>query len=423
VIHQAAQIQVYFLVFFYLVLALYLSLTLVLLPMLLWILDVVRAVSSWELSALEKTTLRASLAALVSFLFGIACGPAIIAWLGAWARERIVSDSPQVRRLHEAKQNTPTMAGLWILAGLLVSLLFLGDWANPYLHLAILLALALAALGATDDLAKSSCRQRGLSARVKLLTQTVVATCVSLLAFRLDSELPGAHGMSLPALDGSVSLGWLFVPLSVLVIVGTSNAVNLTDGLDGLAAGCLIFSLSAMALVAHASGHGELSPYLGTVSIPGTGELVVVSGALIGGLLAFLWFNCHPAQVFMGDTGSLSLGGLLGLMAVLCRQQALLVLIGGVFVVEALSVILQVSLRWCTGRRFFLCAPLHHHFQLLGWPENRIVVRFWIAAALCGIAGAGALKLKAHDAYAPGPVSTAARDDDDGLRDPYFLPR
>ena len=193
-------------------------------------------------------------------------------------------------------------------------------------------------------------------------------------------------------------LGWLFVPLAALVIVGSSNAVNLADGLDGLAGGCLICATTAMALVTYASGHIHWAQYLGIAHVAGAGEMVVVAAGMTGGVLGFLWFNCHPASVFMGDTGSLPLGGLLGLVAVIARQEVLLAVIGGVFVIEAASVIVQVAwFRW-RGKRMFLCAPLHHHFQLKGWPEDKIVVRFWIAAALCAVVGMAGLKLHSPDA-------------------------
>jgi len=193
------------------------------------------------------------------------------------------------------------------------------------------------------------------------------------------------------ASDG-LQLGWLFIPLATFVIVGSSNAVNLADGLDGLAGGCLVCAGSAMGLVVFACGSPEWSASLNIPYIDGASEMLVVAAAMIGALLGFLWFNCFPASVFMGDTGALPLGGLLGLLAVIARQELLLVAIGGVFVVETASVIAQVAyFRW-RGRRIFLCAPLHHHFQLKGWPENKIVTRFWIAGALCAIVGLSAVK-------------------------------
>src|SRR4029079_9640490 len=196
------------------------------------------------------------------------------------------------------------------------------------------------------------------------------------------------------ALGLSFQLGWVFIPWAALVIVGSSNAVNLADGLDGLAGGCLVCATGAIAIVTYACGHVGWAAYLGIPHLSGAGEMIVIARGTIGGLLGFLWFNCHPASVFMGNTGSLSLGGLLGLLAVIARQELLLVIIGGVFVAEAASVIAQVALfRW-QGKRIFLCAPVHHHFQLKGWPEGKIVVRFWIAGVLCAVMGLAGLKLR-----------------------------
>jgi phospho-N-acetylmuramoyl-pentapeptide-transferase len=198
--------------------------------------------------------------------------------------------------------------------------------------------------------------------------------------------------------------------LAILVVVGSSNAVNLTDGLDGLAGGCLLSATCALALIAYASGHAQWAAYLNVPHLAGAGELVVVAGGLVGGILGFLWFNCHPAQVFMGNTGSLALGGVLGLMAVIVRQELLLAMIGGVFVVETMSVVVQVAFHRWTGRRVFRCAPLHHHFQLLGWPESKIVVRFWIASVLCAVLGLAALKASSADRNPTAAQRMAARE-------------
>ena len=280
---------------------------------------------------------------------------------------------------------------------------FFGDLSNRYVQAALLLTAGLTAIGAVDDLVKLRGSANGISARCKLAGQLAVATVVAVLIYQHHAALPDGLQLRLPLLSAGIPLGVWFIPAAVIVIVGSSNAVNLTDGLDGLAGGCLIFAVGAMTMVCYASGHAELAEYLNIPRIPGAGELTVLGGATIGGVLGFLWFNCHPAQVFMGDTGALPLGGLLGLLAVAARQELLLLVVGGVFVVEALSVILQVgSYRW-RRRRIFLCAPLHHHFQLKGWAENKIVVRFWIAAALCALLGAAGLKLSV-DRVRPGAL-------------------
>jgi phospho-N-acetylmuramoyl-pentapeptide-transferase len=346
-----------------------------------------------HLAALEKITLRASAAAMASFLLAVLLGPRIIAWLAGRFREPIKSDSAEIRRLHQAKQATPTMGGLFIVAGLIGGVLLFGDLGNRYLLLALFVTVGLAIVGAIDDLVKLRSAARGISVRSKLIGQVLVATVAAVVLYFDHAEL--ADGLSLPPPLGStgLSLGVWFVPLAIFVIVGSSNAVNLTDGLDGLAGGCLLFALAAMTVVVYASGHAQWAAYLQVPRIPGSGEMTVLAAGTIGAVVGFLWFNCHPAQVFMGDTGALPLGGLLGLLAVVARQELLLVLIGGVFVVEAASVIIQVGWYKWRRRRIFLCAPLHHHFQFRGWPENKIVVRFWIAAGLCALVGLAGLKM------------------------------
>ena len=301
------------------------------------------------------------------------------------------------------------MGGLFIIGGVVVASLCFGDLSNPFLFIAIFTMVGLAVVGAIDDLAKLRGSGNGLSARKKLLLQTLVASVAAILIYRIHSQTPGGLDIALPMLGIRFSLGWMIVPLAVAVIVGSSNAVNLTDGLDGLAGGCLIFATSAITLLVYAAGHVELANYLNLTHIPLAGEMTVVSAAMIGGVLGFLWFNCHPAQVFMGDTGSLPLGGLLGLLAVICRQELLLIVIGGVFVVEAASVIIQIGSYKLRRRRVFLCAPLHHHFQFKGWPESKIVVRFWIASALCAILGIAVIKLSVNDIESKQPMHTLSQ--------------
>ncbi len=358
--------------------------------MLLWLLQSVSD-APWP-HGLEKITLRAGLAALVSFGLALLLGPRIIRWLAARFRETIRRDSPALFELHKDKCTTPTMGGLFIVAGLVAATLVFGELKNPYVLIALVLSLGLAAIGAVDDLSKGR-RGRGLSVRAKLAAQTAVALVAAVLLYRQLGGVPDGLDLRLPLVGTLGTLGLAFVPLAVVVLVGASNAVNLADGLDGLAGGCLVFALGAMTLVAYACGHAEMADYLRLPRIAGAGETTVAAAAAIGGVLGFLWFNCHPAQVFMGDTGSLPLGGLLGLLALVTRQEALLLLVGGVFVAEAVSVMLQVGyFRW-RKRRIFRCAPLHHHFQFAGWPEGRIVVRFWIASALCAIVGLAVLKM------------------------------
>jgi phospho-N-acetylmuramoyl-pentapeptide-transferase len=259
--------------------------------------------------------------------------------------------------------------------------------------------IGLAAVGAVDDLVKIFRPQNGLSVGVKLAAQSAVVLGPALVLFLHQESVPHALDFKLPTGMVGFDMGWWFVPWATLVIVGSSNAVNLTDGLDGLAGGCLVLATAALAVLAYASGAG-LPIVSDAVPLAGAGEFAVIACGMIGGLLGFLWFNRHPARVFMGDTGSLPLGGLLGFIAVAMRQEMLLIVIGGVFVAEALSVIIQVGyFKWCR-RRLFLCAPLHHHFQFKGWSERRIVTRFWLAGACCAILGVGVANVandRAHD--------------------------
>ncbi len=347
--------------------------------------------------ALAKITSRAGLAGICSFGVAMACGPRVIAWLKARYREPIKCASSAVAKLHQAKTSTPTMGGLFIVGGIVLATLIFADWRNPYIPVVIAAVMALAVLGAVDDLVKLRTTARGITARVKLIAQLAIALAAAALIYRSHAGVAGGLDLRVPCSEWSIALGWWFIPLAALVIVGSSNAVNLTDGLDGLAGGCLVCATGAIGAVAYASGHAEWADYLDIAHIPHAGETAVIAAATLGGLLAFLWFNCHPASVFMGDTGSLPLGGLLGLLAVVARQELLLVAIGGVFVAEALSVIAQVAWFRTTGRRVFRCAPVHHHFQLLGWPEDKIVVRFWIAGALCAVLGLVGLKLHSAD--------------------------
>jgi phospho-N-acetylmuramoyl-pentapeptide-transferase len=371
-----------------------------------------------NLEALDGITPRAGLAAVATFLAALAAGPRSIAWLAARFREPAKCPSPEIARLHAAKESTPTMGGLFLVGGLVAGAAIFGDWTKPYLPIVLAATVALAVLGAWDDLVKLRTARRGLGARTKLAAQAMIALVAAILIYRVHAPLDRALELSLPFCD-PIELGCMFVPLAALVIVASSNAVNLTDGLDGLAGGCLVCAAAAVAVVAYSAGHAPWAAYLEIPHIPAAGEMAVVAAALIGALLAFLWFNCHPASVFMGNVGSLPLGGLLGLMAAISRHELLLVVIGGVFVVEAVSVIVQVAAFRATRRRVLRCAPMHHHFQLIGWPEDKIVVRFWIAGALCAVAGLAGLTLQSRPlsrlpesaAFAPPSVRLAAHQE------------
>jgi phospho-N-acetylmuramoyl-pentapeptide-transferase len=347
--------------------------------------------------ALGAIPLRAALAAATSFAIWLALGPTTIAWLRRRCREPNKMPSAELARLHQAKAATPTMGGLLVVGGLIASSLALADWTTPYVPIAVGLAVALAALGACDDWIKLATSRRGMSARTKFGTQCACAALASLLLLHAQSPDTRDIELAVPLVGSVVISAWCFLPWATLVIVASSNAVNLADGLDGLAGGCMVVASAALALVVYASGHAQWSAYLNIPYVAGAGELTILAAAMVGALLGFLRFNCHPASVFMGDAGSLPLGGLMGLLAVVARQELLLVAIGGVFVVEAASVIVQVASYRLRGKRVLLCAPLHHHFQMKGWNEDQIVVRFWIAAGLCAVVGLAALAVPDAD--------------------------
>jgi phospho-N-acetylmuramoyl-pentapeptide-transferase len=391
--------------------------------MLLWLLHHLtllwpHAFWSGGLGAMAKITPRAALAAAVSFALAVLLGPRSIAWLRRRFREPIKSDSPEIARLHRDKEATPTMGGLFIMAGLIAAVLLFGDLRNVYMLPVALVAGGLTLLGFVDDAVKIRSAANGISARYKLAGQLAVGVAAAVLLYQQQAAVPGGLQLRVPLTPHAFSLGLWFIPLAVVVIVGASNAVNLTDGLDGLAGGCLICAVAAMTLLAYAGGHAAWAEYLGVPRIPQAGEMTVLAGGMIGGVLGFLWFNCHPAQVFMGNTGALPLGGLLGVLAVVARQELLLLVVGGVFVAEAVSVIVQVAYYKWRRRRLLRCAPLHHHFQFLGWAENKIVVRFWIASALCALAGLASLRLSVADVAAPTMV-TDCQVDNSTLRTPH----
>lgn len=339
-------------------------------------------------------TTRTALASLTAFLIAILLGPRAIAWLKSHFRERIASSSPRLNEIQARKSATPTMGGLFILGAALVSILLWGDLSSRYVQLGLLVALGLGGLGAVDDWTKLSSQRNGLSIRQKLLGQTIISLVAGWGLYQHHQLHPQGLSLISPIGGASLFLGVGFIFWSVLVLVGSSNSVNLTDGLDGLAGGCMIFAGSAFVALTYLAGHKTMAEYLHIPYFAGAGELAVVLGATVGAVLGFLWFNCYPAQVFMGDTGSLPLGGLIGLAALVTRQEALLIIIGGIFVLETLSVILQVAWFRSTGRRILACSPLHNHFLFRGEHEMKIVVRFWIGATLLAIAGVASLKIR-----------------------------
>ncbi|WP_437228482.1 phospho-N-acetylmuramoyl-pentapeptide-transferase [Planctomicrobium sp. SH661] len=339
-------------------------------------------------------TARTALAAVTSFLIAIIIGPPSIRWLRAHCGERIDSASETLNRLHASKQSTPTMGGLFIMASLLLTTLIWGDLSSAYVQIALFITVTFTALGAVDDWIKLSTTKRGLKARQKLAVQFVLGIIAAIWLYFEQKDKP--HGLELvwPIGTHGLWLGLGLIPWAAFVIVGTSNGVNLTDGLDGLATGCAVFTGTAFVALTYLAGHYGLANYLSIPFMPGCGELSIVVGGLVGAMLGFLWFNCYPAQVFMGDTGSLPIGALLALAALVTRQEVLLVIIGGIFVIETLSVIMQVSCYRLTGKRIIACSPLHNHFVFRGVHEIKIVTRFWIGSALLAILGMVSLKIQ-----------------------------
>ena len=352
-----------------------------------------------SLPLLHSVAMRAIVAAIIGLVLTLLWGRRWIDWLRTRFREPIKGDSARLCELQQSKSATPTMGGLFIVAGLVVGVALCGDLGNRYLQIAVLLAIGLGAVGAVDDLVKLHRKSKGLSARVKLACQTLVCGVAAMLVYEYQAALPDGLALDVPLLGVRIAMGAAFVPWAMLVMVGASNAVNLTDGLDGLAGGCMVVVVAAMALGAWIAPQAA-----------GASEMIVLAGAMVGVLAGFLRFNWHPAQVFMGDTGSLPLGGLLGLLAVATRQELLLAVVGGAFVAEALSVILQVGYYKWRRRRIFLCAPLHHHFQFQGWPETRVVVRFWLASALFALLGLSTLMISAGQRAAASHDATTAME-------------
>ena len=337
-------------------------------------------------------TFRTIYASLTAFLICFLLGPWVIHRLKTMQiGQYIQEDGPES---HLTKAGTPTMGGLLIICAVLISTLLWANLVNMYVWIMLLIILGYGAIGFMDDYLKIIKKQnKGLTVRQKFLLQLVLAVIAgSLLYMNPDFDTR----ITIPFFKKiSPDLGWVYVLFAALVIVGTSNAVNLTDGLDGLAIGPVTIAAVTYMIFAYVSGHVKIAEYLQINYVAGSGELSVLCGALAGAGLGFLWFNTYPAQVFMGDVGSLSLGGALGTVAVVTKQEILMVLVGGLFVVEALSVIFQVGFfKMTNGGRIFRMAPLHHHFELKGWPEPKIIVRFWIIAIALALISMSTLKLR-----------------------------
>ena len=338
-------------------------------------------------------TARIAIATLISFLTALVLGPYAIHWLKMRFRERIDSASAKLNEIHAGKKNTPTMGGIFIVLAIVVAGITCGDFTNRYLLQSLFLVIGFGVIGVHDDWIKVRLKKRGLTARDKFAWQSLFALAVASLLYQVQAEKPQGVSLVFPIGKMSISIGVFFIVWAAIVMVGSSNGVNLTDGLDGLAGGCLVFAGSAFAVLSYLSGHRIMSEYLKIAHMTGAGELGVVFGALVGAMLGFLWFNCHPAQVFMGDSGSLPTGALLGYGALVTRQEFVLLIVGGIFVIETLSVIMQVGYFKITGKRILACSPLHNHFVFKGEPETRIVIRFWIGAALLAMIAVASLKI------------------------------
>ena len=351
--------------------------------------------SEWHdgFGVLRYITLRAVFAALTAMAVSLIIGPRVIRWLAnAKLGQQVRDDGPQT---HLGKRGTPTMGGALILITALVSSLL---WTNLEMRQVWFVVFVMASFGAIcwgDDYRKVIlCNSDGLSAKSKIFWQSLCAIVVAVAIYTM-AQSDAETALLVPFFKNfTLSLGLWFIPLAYLVIVGSSNAVNLTDGLDGLAILPTVLVAGALGIFAYVTGHGVFADYLDLPHIVGVGEIMVISGALGGAGLGFLWFNTYPAQVFMGDVGALALGATLGVMAILVRQELVFFIMGGVFVMETVSVILQVVSFRLTGRRIFRMAPLHHHFELKGWPEPRVIVRFWIITVVLVLIGLSTLKIR-----------------------------
>ena len=378
--------------------------------MLYWLLYRVLRVYVPPFRVFQYITTRVALASLTALFLSLALGPWVIRKLREMSfGQHIREDGP---KSHHKKAGTPTMGGVLILGSIVVPTLLWTDLSGPYVWIALLGLVGFGAVGFIDDYSKiTRKRNLGLTARKKFWAQVAVAMTVGVLLLMLHQKDQYSTAVNVPffkqfhpqlLIDGLTSNFWTyplaFVPFYIFIVfimVGSSNSVNLTDGLDGLATGLMVVASGAMTALAYVSGNVKLAEYLDLARLQNSGELAVFCGSMMGASLGFLYYNCHPAEMFMGDVGSLSLGGAMGVVSVLIKQEVLLIFIGGIFVLEALSVILQVgSYKLRGGKRIFKMAPIHHHFEALGWPESKVIVRFWIAGLVMALFALTTLKLR-----------------------------
>ena len=349
----------------------------------------------FALNIFRYITFRAGMAAVTTFLLCIIFGPVLIKLLKKMKVKEIArrKDCPALHVFHDSKEGIPTMGGIFIVASILLSVFLWADISNAYIKLAAFTCLWLAVLGWVDDYIKLTKPPReGITKRTKLIWQMMLGCFIgSYVYFNPDTSTK----LDIPFLKNVVlDLGIFYIPFVALIVVGTSNAVNLTDGLDGLAIGCVLIFTMTLAILCYLTGHISFSDYLFIPFVHGAGELTVFCAAIMGASLGFLWFNCYPASVFMGDVGSLSLGGTLGVIAVMIKKEMLLIVLGGVFVIEVVSVILQILSVKFRGKKIFKMSPIHHHLQLSGWKESKIIIRFWILAVILALITLTTLKIR-----------------------------
>jgi phospho-N-acetylmuramoyl-pentapeptide-transferase len=338
-------------------------------------------------------TFRSAGAALTALVVSFLFGRPMIAWLRRLkVGQHVRNDGPQT---HLSKQGTPTMGGILIIVALVGSALLWSDLTNKYVWLVLFATLAFGGIGFWDDYLKVvKKRSKGLNVKQKFGLQIAASLVIGFFLYYNPGD-PNSTQLSVPFMKRFLlDLGWFYIPFVVVVIVGSSNAVNLTDGLDGLAIGLVGIAATANAVLVYISGNRIIAEYLKILYIPGSGELAIFCSALLGASLGFLWYNAHPAEVFMGDVGSLSLGGALGTLAVVTKHELILVIVGGIFVAETVSVALQVASFKLTGKRIFKMAPIHHHFEQIGWPESKVITRFWIVGIILALVSLGSLKLR-----------------------------
>jgi phospho-N-acetylmuramoyl-pentapeptide-transferase len=340
----------------------------------------------------QYITFRAAYAAVTSLLITLLLGPKVIQMLQHWKiGEGIRSDGPKT---HRKKSGTPTMGGLLLVFSTAFSVFLWMDISNLYTWISLVAIIGFGAVGFIDDYIKVFLKKKeGLPSRVKMLGLLIVSTVIMIMLYQ--SPIEHTTSLFIPMVKGAVlDMGIFFIPFGIFILVATTNAVNLTDGLDGLATGLTIMVGLTFAAIAYLTGRVDFSEYLQIPYLRGAGEIAILSFALVGACVGFLWFNSNPAEVFMGDTGSLMLGGIIGAISLMIKKEILLIVVGGVFVIEVLSVIIQVSSYKLRNKRVFLMSPLHHHFELKGWAENKVVLRFWILGGLFAILSLSTLKIR-----------------------------